>query len=75
MADDTKGKTEHLGGRIKEKTGELLGDRKLEQEGQLDQQAGRAEQDEARAERQAEVARKEKLEADLRKERLDSTDG
>lgn len=71
MADDTKGKAEHLGGKIKEKTGEVLGDRKLEHEGRLDQQKGRAEQDQARAEEQVERAREKKLDAELRKESLD----
>lgn len=71
MADDAKGKGEHLGGKIKEKAGEVLGDRKLEREGQLEQDKGRAEQDEARAEERAERARKEKTEAEVRKERLE----
>lgn len=72
MADDTKGKAEHLGGRIKEKAGRALGDRKLEREGRLSQEKGRAEQDEARAEDQVERARRQKVEAEVRKERLDS---
>lgn len=72
MADDAKGKGEHLGGKIKEKTGEVLGDRKLEREGKLDQRKGRAEQDQARAEERVERAREEKTEAEIRKERLDS---
>lgn len=71
MADETKGKADHLGGRIKEKTGELLGDREMEREGQLNQHKGRAEQDEARAEERVDEARKEKLEAEVRKERVD----
>lgn len=71
MADETRGKTEHLGGRIKEKTGELLGDRKMEREGQLKQHKGRAEQDEARAEERADEARREKLDAEVREKRLD----
>lgn len=50
MADDIGGKATHVGGKIKEGLGELLGDRKLEKEGQLDQMEGRAEQDQARAE-------------------------
>lgn len=49
MADDRKGKATHLGGKIKEGIGELLGDRKMEREGELDQMEGRAEQDQARA--------------------------
>lgn len=43
------GKLTHLGGKAKETAGELLGDRELEREGELDQVAGRAEQDEERA--------------------------
>ncbi|HEV2131375.1 MAG TPA: CsbD family protein [Longimicrobiaceae bacterium] len=50
MADDTGGKARHLGGKIKEGIGDLLGDREMEREGQLDQVAGQAEQDQARAE-------------------------
>jgi uncharacterized protein YjbJ (UPF0337 family) len=50
MADDTSGKARHLGGKIQEGLGDLLGDRELEREGKLDQMAGRAEQDQARAE-------------------------
>ena len=71
MGDDKQGKADHVGGRIKEKTGELLGDREMEREGRLDQAKGRAEQDEARAEDQAERARREKREAEARKERLE----
>jgi len=50
MADDTGGKARHLGGKIKEGFGDLLGDREMEREGQLDQVSGQAEQDQARAE-------------------------
>ncbi len=50
MADDTRGKGTHVGGKIKEGIGELLGDRELEREGRLDQVKGQAEQDQARAE-------------------------
>ncbi|CAN5617263.1 MAG: CsbD family protein [Gemmatimonadota bacterium] len=50
MADDTGGKARHLGGKIKEGIGDLLGDREMEREGQLDQVSGQAEQDQARAE-------------------------
>lgn len=67
MADETKGKAEHVGGKIKEKAGELLGDREMEREGRLDQTKGRAEQDEARALEAAERARREKTDAELAK--------
>jgi uncharacterized protein YjbJ (UPF0337 family) len=50
MADDISGKATHLGGKIKEGLGDLLGDRSLEREGKLDQVEGRAEQDQVRAE-------------------------
>jgi uncharacterized protein YjbJ (UPF0337 family) len=60
MADDIDGKATHLGGKIKEGLGDLLGDRKLEREGRLDQMEGRAEQDAARAQDAL-------LEADARK--------
>jgi uncharacterized protein YjbJ (UPF0337 family) len=50
MADDIRGKGKHLGGRIKEGLGDLLGDREMEREGRLEQMEGQAEQDQARAE-------------------------
>ncbi|HEX2191001.1 MAG TPA: CsbD family protein [Longimicrobiaceae bacterium] len=50
MAEDTSGKGKHLGGKLKEGLGDLLGDREMEREGRLDQMEGRAEQDQARAE-------------------------
>ncbi len=50
MAEDTGGKGTHLGGKIKEGVGNLLGDREMEREGRLDQVKGQAEQDQARAE-------------------------
>lgn len=53
MADEINGKGKHLGGKIKEGVGELLGDSKIEREGKLDQVEGRAEQDQARAEEEA----------------------
>ncbi len=53
MADDKAGKAKHLGGKIKEGVGDLLGDREMEQEGKLDQMEGQAEQDQARAEEAA----------------------
>ena len=56
MADDITGKATHVTGKIKEGIGELLGDAKLEREGELDQMEGRAEQDQARAEAAAEEA-------------------
>ena len=49
MTDDVSGKAKHVGGKIKEGVGELLGDRKMEREGRLAQREGEAEQDVARA--------------------------
>jgi uncharacterized protein YjbJ (UPF0337 family) len=49
MADDARGKGRHLGGKIKEGIGDLLGDRKMKREGELEQMEGEAEQDQARA--------------------------
>lgn len=69
MADEKKGKLDHVGGKIKEGAGELLGDRELEREGKLDQKKGEAEQDEARAREKAEEARDRKLDAEIEKGR------
>ncbi len=71
MADEAAGKAEHVGGKMKEKAGELLGDREMEREGKLEQKKGRAEQDEARAQEKAREAREEKRRAELEKERTD----
>jgi uncharacterized protein YjbJ (UPF0337 family) len=49
MADDLSGKIKHVGGKIQEEAGELLGDRKLKREGKLSQIEGEAEQDLDRA--------------------------
>lgn len=49
MPDEINGKATHLGGKIKEGLGDLLGDARLEREGKLDQMEGRAEQDASRA--------------------------
>lgn len=67
MADDATGKATHLGGKIKEGVGELLGDRQLEKEGRLDQMEGEAEQDQARAERAALEAAERKAAAERAK--------
>jgi uncharacterized protein YjbJ (UPF0337 family) len=71
MADETKGKGEHVGGKIKEGVGDLLGDREMEREGKLEQQKGKAEQDEARARKKADEARDRKLDAEIEKRRTD----
>lgn len=64
MADDVTGKATHLGGKIKEGVGDLLGDRKLEAEGRLEQFEGVAEQDAARAEAELREANARRLAAE-----------
>jgi uncharacterized protein YjbJ (UPF0337 family) len=49
MADETNGKIRHAGGKIQEKVGEFLGDRKMKRQGRLNQVEGEAEQDIDRA--------------------------
>jgi uncharacterized protein YjbJ (UPF0337 family) len=56
MADDTSGKMKHVGGKIQEEVGELLGDRKMRRRGRLTQAEGEAEQDMDRALDEAEDA-------------------
>jgi len=56
MADDLKGKARHVGGKVKEGVGDLLGDAKLKRDGKLEQFEGEAEQDQARAEKDVEEA-------------------
>lgn len=69
MADPLKGKATHLGGRIKERLGDVLGDREMEREGELDQMEGSAEQDEARAEEELTDAASRRLAARRAKKR------
>ncbi len=68
MADDLTGKVTHLGGKIKEGVGELLGDRSVQREGRLDQMEGAAEQDAARAEEAMMDANARRLEAQRAKD-------
>jgi uncharacterized protein YjbJ (UPF0337 family) len=63
MADDVRGKGTHLGGKIKEGLGDLLGDREMKAEGQLDQAEGIADQDAARAREEMREAEARRLEA------------
>ena len=49
MADELDGKIKHLGGKIQEEVGELLGDKKMKRDGRLSQIEGEAEQDLDRA--------------------------
>ena len=56
MADEVNGKVKHVGGKIQEGVGELLGDSKMKREGKLSQVEGEAEQDQDRAENAAEEA-------------------
>jgi uncharacterized protein YjbJ (UPF0337 family) len=64
MADDVTGNATHLGGKLKEGLGDLLGDRQMKTEGRLEQAEGVAEQDAARAERDLEEARLRKAAAE-----------
>lgn len=64
MADDVTGKATHLGGKLKEGLGDLLGDRKLKAEGRLEQVEGAAEQDAARAEEALNEANARRLAAE-----------
>ena len=50
MADDLTGKVKHVGGKLQEAAGDLLGDSELKRRGKLTQIEGEAEQDESRAE-------------------------
>lgn len=68
MADDLSGKLTHLGGKIKEGVGDLLGDRSVKREGRLDQMEGAAEQDAARAEEAMMDANTRRLEAQRAKD-------
>lgn len=67
MADDMAGKATHLGGKIKEGLGDLVGDRELKTEGRLDQAEGAAEQDAARAREQMREAELRRMEAERAK--------
>jgi uncharacterized protein YjbJ (UPF0337 family) len=68
MADDLSGKLTHLGGKIKEGVGDLLGDNSVKREGRLDQMEGAAEQDAARAEEAMMDANARRLEAQRAKD-------
>jgi uncharacterized protein YjbJ (UPF0337 family) len=68
MADDFKGKAKHVGGKIEEAAGELLGDRKMKRHGKLSQVEGEAEQDQADAEEKAVDAASRKNAARVAKE-------
>jgi uncharacterized protein YjbJ (UPF0337 family) len=70
MADDVTGKATHLGGKLKEGLGDLLGDRKLKAEGRLDQVEGAAEQDAARAEEALAEANARRLAAEQAKRNI-----
>jgi uncharacterized protein YjbJ (UPF0337 family) len=56
MADDLTGKVKHVGGKLQEGAGELLGDDQMAEQGRLSQVEGEAEQDQSRAERAAREA-------------------
>ena len=63
MASDLGGKGKHVGGKLKEAAGDLLGDSKLKREGRLQQFEGEAEQDASRAEKDLEEATERKAAA------------
>lgn len=69
MADESKGKAKHVGGKIQEKAGEILGDRSMRRKGRLSQVEGEAEQDLERARREAEEAAERKAAARSEKRR------
>ena len=56
MASDMGGKAKHVGGKIKEGIGDVLGDRELKRQGRLDQVEGEADQDASRAAKDLEDA-------------------
>lgn len=68
MADELEGKIKHVGGKIQEGIGELLGDKKMKREGRLTQVEGEAEQDLDRATDAAEDALARKNAAKLAKD-------
>ena len=51
--DEIKGKGKRIKGRIKEKVGEVIGDRKLEAEGEVERIEGAAQESLGRARRKA----------------------
>jgi uncharacterized protein YjbJ (UPF0337 family) len=63
MASDLGGKAKHVGGKIKEGVGDVLGDSKLKREGRLQQFEGEAEQDESRAQKDVDEAAERKIAA------------
>jgi uncharacterized protein YjbJ (UPF0337 family) len=56
MADEMDGKIKHVGGKIEEAAGDILGDRKMKRHGKLSKVEGEAEQDLDRATDAAEDA-------------------
>ena len=62
------GKGKHVGGKIREKMGEVLGDREMERKGRLSQIEGEAEQDRERAEERAEEAEERRRHAKVSRE-------
>ena len=68
MADDLTGKIKHVGGKLQEGAGELLGDSQLAEQGRLSQVEGEAEQDQAKAEDEAVRAATRKQAAKTAKE-------
>ena len=71
MVEDLSEKAKHVGGRIKESVGNVLGDRKLEREGRLQQHEGEAEQDAVRAKEDLEEATDRRAAARTARKRLE----
>jgi uncharacterized protein YjbJ (UPF0337 family) len=70
MASDLGGKAKHVGGKMKEGLGDLLGDSKLKRDGKLQQFEGEAEQDASRAQRDLEEATDREIAARTARERM-----
>ncbi|HSJ30930.1 MAG TPA: CsbD family protein [Longimicrobiales bacterium] len=74
MADDLNGKAKHVGGKVKEGLGELLGDNKMKREGRLAQQEGEAEQDAERARERVREAEEREAAARLARKQSERSD-
>ena len=74
LADDLNGKAKHVGGKVKEGLGELLGDNKMKREGRLAQQEGEAEQDADRARERVREAEEREAAARLARKQSERSD-
>jgi uncharacterized protein YjbJ (UPF0337 family) len=66
--DEIKGKAKRIKGRIKDKVGAVIGNRKLEAEGEVERVEGAAQESVGRARRKAHEIRK-KIEHQVKKEK------